>query len=114
MATYPALARALLRRSQEDLHQARNLLALSTRTGAAARVAGLVLAFAQSASDSPCHPAATFDLPLSRGEIASMLGLTIETVSRQLTALERDGAIARKGRRGIELVDPAQLRHLSD
>lgn len=38
-----------------------------------------------------------------------MLGLTIETVSRMLTRFEREGAIRRNGKRGIELVDPALL-----
>ena len=49
------------------------------------------------------------DLPLSRAEMAGLLGLTIETVSRQVSALERSGAIRRHGLRGIELVDAAQL-----
>ncbi len=33
------------------------------------------------------------ELPMSRQDIADYLGLTIETVSRTLTALDRDGAI---------------------
>ena len=107
---YPALARALLRRAQEDLHDARGLLALDSGASARERVGALILSFAQAASDSPCHPAARFDLPLTRGEMAGMLGLTIETVSRAITALERGGAIRRKGTRGIELIDPARLR----
>ena len=45
--------------------------------------------------------------------VAGMLGLTIETVSRALTSLERDGVIKRKGARGIELVDPARLGMLA-
>jgi CRP/FNR family transcriptional regulator, anaerobic regulatory protein len=106
---YPALARALLRRTQEDLHASRMLQALTGKTSGRGKVAALLLGFAQAASDSPCHPAHRFDLPLSRGEMANMLGLTIETVSRQITLLEREGAIARKGKRGIELVDPALL-----
>lgn len=110
---YPALGVALLRRVQEDLHGARNLLDLSHRRRAEARVAGLMLAMARSASDSPCHPAAQFDLPLARGEIAAMLGLTIETVSRQVSKLEAQGAIRRTGRRGIELRDPRQLESLA-
>ena len=44
---------------------------------------------------------------------ANMLGLTIETVSRKITALEKMGAIVRTGKRGIELVDPAQLSDLA-
>ena len=114
LADYPRLSGALLRRAQEDLHSARTLLALGTRTSAAARVAGLIAGFAQGASTSPCHPAARFDLPLSRGEMAAMLGLTIETVSRQFGKLESRGAIRRHGKRGIELVDPALLHQLAD
>jgi CRP/FNR family transcriptional regulator len=106
---YPALARALLRRSSEDLFGARSLTAIIARTSAREKVGAFLLAMGEAASSSPCHPAATFDLPLSRSEMAGMLGLTIETVSRQLTALERSGAIRRKGLRGIELVDTAQL-----
>ncbi|WP_370176883.1 Crp/Fnr family transcriptional regulator [Alteriqipengyuania sp.] len=109
MAAHPALARALLRRAQEDLHASRTLLALTGKSDAQSQVAGLILGFAQAASDSPCHPAHQFDLPLSRADCANMLGLTIETVSRKITALEKSGIIARNGKRGIELVDPARL-----
>lgn len=110
---YPALGLALWRRTQEDLHQARQLLDLSRRKSAAARLSGLILSFAHAASDSPCHPATEFDLPLTRGEIGAMLGLAIETVSRQLGELEASGAIARKGVRGIVLLDRAQLDDLA-
>lgn len=110
---HPALTLALLRRSQEDLHATRELLALAGRGSASQKVAALVLALAYAASDSPCHPSARFDLPLTRGEMANMLGLTIETVSRQLSRFERDGLIRKSGTRGIELIDPAHLTMLS-
>lgn len=110
---YPALTLALLRRSQEDLHVTRQLLALAGRGSATQKVSALVLALAHAASDSPCHPSARFDLPLTRGEMANMLGLTIETVSRQLTRFEREGLIRKAGTRGIELLDPAHLSMLS-
>ncbi|NVE94510.1 Crp/Fnr family transcriptional regulator [Altererythrobacter lutimaris] len=110
---HPALAVALFRRSQEDLHSARSMLELTARASAEARLAALIHDFAQAASDSPCHLAAKFDLPLTRGEMANMLGLTIETVSRKLGELEDMGAILRNGKRGIELVDPALLQSLS-
>jgi CRP/FNR family transcriptional regulator len=106
---YPELARALLRRSEEDLHRAHSLIAMSSRRSAAGKIGALVLSLAQAASSSPCHPALEFDLPLTRGEMAGMLGLTIETVSRTLTALERDGVLERKGARGIALLDPTRL-----
>ncbi len=113
VARFPALASALLRRSSEELLEARTLLDLKGRRSAKAQLAGLLLAFAKSASDSSCHPAEAFDLPLSRAEIANLLGLTIETVSRQLTCLERDGLIKRKGARGIEIRDAPALLHIA-
>ncbi|MHA6334197.1 Crp/Fnr family transcriptional regulator [Qipengyuania sp. CAU 1752] len=109
---HPALTRALLRRSQDDLHAARDLLGLTGKQDAQTRLAGLLLSMARAASDSPCHPAGQFDLPLSRGEMAQMIGLTIETVSRRMSRFEKDGLIARNGARGIELVDPARLAAL--
>lgn len=109
---YPALARALLRRSQEDLHAARDMLELTAHGSAEARLAALLYSFGRAASGSPCHPAQTFELPLTRGEMANMLGLTIETVSRKLSMFEKEGAIQRRGKRGIELIDPALLQSL--
>lgn len=110
---YPALARALLRRSQEDLLATRNLLELTAHASAEARLAALLHDFAAAASHSPCHLAREFELPITRGEIANMLGLTIETVSRKLGDLEDNGTVRRKGKRGIEVVDPAQLEAIS-
>jgi CRP/FNR family transcriptional regulator len=106
---YPRLAKALLRRSSEDLFASRELIDLMGRRTALQRVAGFLKAMAEAASTSPCHPANRFELPLSRGEMAGMLGLTIETVSRQLTRLERDEVIGREGPRGIQLKDAARL-----
>ena len=111
---YPALGRALLRRSQEDLHDARGLLDMTWRRDAKSRVAALILGLARAASDSPCHPAQTFELPLTRGEMANLAGLTIETVSRRLTDLEKDGIITREGARGILLADPARLAAIAE
>ncbi|MEP7348674.1 MAG: Crp/Fnr family transcriptional regulator [Sphingorhabdus sp.] len=112
LTAFPALAGALLRRSTEDLFETRSLIDLMGRRSADARVAGLTLAFAKAASDSPCHPAQIFDLPLTRGEMAGLLGLTIETVSRQLSRLEKRGLIKRQGARGIEILNAPALQSL--
>lgn len=106
---YPELTRALFRRAQEDLHDARQLLALGSGRSANAQVAAMMRALSQAASHSPCHPATHFEMPMTRGELANMLGLKIETVSRAITALERMGALRRSGARGIEVLDPARL-----
>jgi CRP/FNR family transcriptional regulator, anaerobic regulatory protein len=109
---FPALSTALLRRSTQDLFETRSLIDLMGRRSASARVAGLILAFANAASDSPCHPASAFDFPLTRGEMAGLLGLTIETVSRQLSKLEKAGLITRKGARGLVIRDAPALEAL--
>lgn len=110
---YPALARALLRRSQADLLASRSLLELTGNASAEARLAALLHDFAAAASDSSCHLASEFELPLTRGEMANMLGLTIETVSRKLGELEDMGAIIRMGKRGIGLRDAQMLQDIS-
>lgn len=110
---YPALAVALLRRSQADLLATRGLLELTAHASAEARLAALLHDFAAAASDSSCHLAPHFELPLTRGEIGNMLGLTIETVSRKLGELEDMGAVQRVGKRGIALRDPELLHEIS-
>ena len=110
---FPALGRSLLRRSGESLEETRSILAAVTRRTSLQRVAGFLLALARAANDTECHPARYFDLVLTRGEIASLLGLTIETVSRQLTKLDQERVIRREGARGIELIDAARLGSLA-
>ena len=114
MERHPALARALLRRSAQDLYEARTQIALDAKKGADAKVANLLVALAKAASHSPCHAAERFDLPLTRGEMGQLLGLTIETVSRQLTRMEADGLIQKSGTRGILVKDPARLTALAE
>ncbi|MEL6128150.1 MAG: helix-turn-helix domain-containing protein, partial [Pseudomonadota bacterium] len=50
-----------------------------------------------------------FDLQLTRETMADYLGLTIETVSRQMTALRKDGVIELEGTRTIKVPDYARL-----
>ncbi len=53
------------------------------------------------------------DLPMSRQDIADYLGLTIETVSRTLSQLERDGVIGLPSARRVLLKDRRTLRALN-
>jgi len=53
-----------------------------------------------------------FRLAMSREDIASYLGLAIETVSRGFTRLHDDGVIAVTGRR-VEVLDQAELARLA-
>jgi len=55
----------------------------------------------------------TVELPMPRQDIADYLGLTIETVSRTLTMLENDGAIALPTSRRVTLRKRAALGRLN-
>ncbi len=52
-------------------------------------------------------------LPLTREEIANFLGLTLETISRQLSAMKRDGIIAFEDRRRFAITDLEALHRAS-
>jgi CRP/FNR family nitrogen fixation transcriptional regulator len=54
------------------------------------------------------------ELPMSRQDIADYLGLTIETVSRTLTQLARNGVIDIPVSRRIVLRDRASLDEMND
>ncbi|MEI9851246.1 MAG: Crp/Fnr family transcriptional regulator [Sphingomonas sp.] len=104
LGSHAAMERLLLRRTLETLDAARERMLMLARRTAGERVARLLLDFAERAGDG-----AAFELPLTRGEMAEVLGLTIETVSRRLTRLRAQGTIATHGARGIEVRDRAVL-----
>lgn len=49
------------------------------------------------------------DLPLTRDAMSDYLGLTIETVSRQMAALKRDGVLSLEGTRKVTIPDLSRL-----
>ena len=99
------LENQLLRRTFDDLDRSRRWMLLLAKKAAGARVASLLVDMGERLAPD----GEPFDLPLTRGEMADVLGLTIETVSRQLTRMARDGLIRLDGRRGIQLRDMAAL-----
>jgi CRP/FNR family nitrogen fixation transcriptional regulator len=82
------VARQLWRMTATELQRAHDHIMLLIKT-AQERVAGFLLEMAARSPD-----ASEVDLPMSRQDIADYLGLTIETVSRMVTQLERSGTIA--------------------
>jgi CRP/FNR family transcriptional regulator len=51
-------------------------------------------------------------LPMSRSDIASYLGLSLESVSRATRALERRGVVRFTGRHLVRITDPAQFEKI--
>lgn len=104
----------VLRATVEQLEESRKLIDLIGRRDAKARVAGLMLLFLEGSCDGEPANGMQIELPLTRGEMASLLGLTIETVSRQLTQLEAEAVLRRIGLRSIEVQDVGALRRIAD
>ena len=53
--------------------------------------------------------AVAFDLPLTREAMSDYLGLTLETVSRQISALKKEGVIKLEGNRHVIVPDMVRL-----
>lgn len=54
-----------------------------------------------------------FDLPVTRADIGEFLGLTLETVSRSVSAFRKWGWIRLHGQSGVELTNRAALAALA-
>lgn len=109
MREHPDFMERVLRATTDQLDQSRALIELIGRRDARARVAGFLKLLANDGCAQP-QDGLTVDLALTRGEMASLLGLTIETVSRQLGALEADGVIERVGLKAAVVPSIARLQ----
>ena len=58
-------------------------------------------------------PKGGFELPFGRQQIADILGLTIETTSRQLTRMRGDGVLDLPSRREIVINDRAAMEAMA-
>jgi CRP/FNR family transcriptional regulator len=87
------------------------------RKNARERVASFLIArmtaFPQHAH-TPNTPLSVVNLPMSRRDIADYLGLAIETVSRVLGTLRRDGLIVIDDPACIRISRPAALLNLAN
>lgn len=110
MRSHPGFMERVLRATIEQLQESRALIDLIGRRDAKARLAGLLLLFLDGSCEGEPRDGARIELPLTRGEMASLIGLTIETVSRQFARLEAEGALARDGLRIVEIRNVAALR----
>jgi len=102
LENHQRLERLLLQRTFETLNEARGRMLVLARRSAGEKLAGFLLDMAARAGASRDGPV-TFDLPLTRGQIADVLGMTIETVSRQLTRMKQSGLIGLPGGRAITI-----------
>lgn len=104
---HPALEHKLLERTLSELDRTRKWMLLLGRMNAEQKLASFLLQSEERAGGADEN--GSFDLQLSRQQIADILGLTIETVSRQLTRMKAEGLIDLPSRRTVTILDRQAL-----
>ncbi len=108
MGRTPHIAQRLLEMTLDELDAAREWMLLLGRKTAREKIASLLAIIARR--DASLNLKRTggpmaVDLPLTREEMADYLGLTLETVSRQISALKKEGVINLEGKRHVTIPD---------
>ncbi len=112
MATTPHVVHRLLEMTLDELDAAREWMLVLGRKTAREKIASLLAILARRVlmlNEAHSGGAVAFELPLTREAMADYLGLTLETVSRQISALKKDGVIVVEGSRSVTVADFDQL-----
>lgn len=111
----PDLEHKLHQQTLKELDEARDWMLTLGRKTASEKVASFLYLIATHADpEVDSQGAISFDIPLKRSDIADFLGLTIETVSRQLTKLRHGGIINIHNNRTVEVPDLERLRQMTE
>ncbi|WP_371225566.1 transcriptional regulator FnrL [Roseovarius sp. 2305UL8-3] len=109
----PHVAHRLLEMTLDELDAAREWMLVLGRKTAREKIASLLSIIARRDATlnlGPTPERLVFDLPLTREAMADYLGLTLETVSRQMSALKKDGVIVLEGKRHVIVPDFDRLQ----
>jgi CRP/FNR family nitrogen fixation transcriptional regulator len=104
------LARKVVAAMMRSLERAQDHMMLLGRKSAKERIATFLLGLAERLAEQ----GGPLDLPMPRADIADHLGLTVESVSRAVTQLEREGLIELPpNRRTVVIRNTAALRTIA-
>ncbi|MDD3822894.1 MAG: Crp/Fnr family transcriptional regulator [Sphaerochaetaceae bacterium] len=101
MERIPSIAFKVMEQLSDRLEQTESLLEQTNLLSVEQRLARYLLE-TSGERDS-------FVLNLSKGDLASLLGMTQETLSRRLSSFQAEGLLALEGQRGIHILDRASL-----
>ena len=108
MERTPHISQRLLEMTLDELDAAREWMLVLGRKTAREKIASLIAIIARrdaAIGMKGRRGPLVVDLPLTREAMADYLGLTLETVSRQVSALRRDNVIALEGKRRVTIAD---------
>ncbi|MGH1367726.1 MAG: transcriptional regulator FnrL [Maritimibacter sp.] len=104
LTTTPHIGQRLLEMTLDELDSAREWMLVLGRKTAREKIASLLSIVARRDAmlqKRTPKDGMTFELPLTREAMADYLGLTLETVSRQISALKKEGLIQLEGKRKV-------------
>lgn len=107
------LGRYLFRAISSELRAAWDQILLLGRKTAMERLASFLIMLAELDKDQPADHD-TLHLPMTRADIGDFLGLTTETVSRLIHALQKLGVIELRGHHAVVLTDKEALSRLAE
>ncbi|MGI6499247.1 MAG: Crp/Fnr family transcriptional regulator [Oscillospiraceae bacterium] len=105
MAKYPSIAFKVMDELSRRLERAENRIEDISLSSVTTRVSRALLELSEVKQD--------IVLPMTKGDLASQLGMTQETLSRKLAALQEEGLILLKGHRNIIIKDKTALEQIS-
>jgi CRP/FNR family transcriptional regulator len=108
MRQTPHIGQRLLEMTLDELDAAREWMLVLGRKSAREKIASLISIIARRDAALTMRKSqgrVSVDLPLTREAMSEYLGLTLETVSRQISALKKDGVIELQGKRHIIIPD---------
>lgn len=106
----PGLNQHILSMMSREIHHEQDRVAMCKKLSAEARLAGLLLTLSHRFAQRG-FSASEFNLSVSRSDIANMLGLAVETVSRLFSAFQEQGLLTVE-RKHIKLQDIPRLEEL--
>jgi len=106
----PHVAQRLMELALDELDAARDWMILLGRKTAREKIATFLDLLARRGDLDTKPGQVSVDMPMTRDQIANFLGLTLETVSRQLNALKKDNIIEFSGRKTLLVSDLIALR----
>ncbi len=108
----PHISQRMLEMALDELSAAREWMVLLGRKTAREKIATFLDMIVRR-STVPGVDVHQYSLPLTREKIADFLGLTLETISRQLSAMKKEGIVEFSGRRDFVIKDLKALRRAS-
>lgn len=106
MAKYSSIAFKVVDELSRRLEKAENLIESINHNTVEQRIANALITLSEGKNE--------FTLKATKGDLASQLGMSQETLSRKLTAFQDSGLIALIGQRKIRIVDRQGLEEIGE